>query len=325
MDSVYHSAAAAAREGQTAALVVVTSAKGHTPQVVGARMLVLADGRIEGTVGGGRFEHEVTRRAVSIAAGHRAELLTLRLGAELGMCCGGVMEVLITPVTTADGWLEQACLAMASGKERWLRTSLGPATLGQRTLSDRPGEPEGDRRFEGAGLEGSGPRTLLERLGAPARLLLFGAGHVSQPTARIGTMLGYRVVVIDDRADWNTPGRFPTASERVLVPYEDFLDSLNTRPSDAAVIVTRGHDFDQLILEALIDTNVAYLGMIGSRSKVHKAFLKLRAAGVPEDRIARVAAPLGLDIGALTPEEIGVAIGAQLVEHRRRPRSGEAA
>ncbi len=323
VDTVYHRAAAAARDGIPAVLVVVTRATGHTPQVVGAKMLVTKSGPLYGTVGGGRFEHEVILRARELTSQLDSELLTLALGAQLGMCCGGVMEVLLTPISSADHWLEEVSRQPEADVERWLRTSLASESLGQRRVSSDGAQLSGERRFENTGvLEGTN-RVLVERLQAEARLVLFGAGHISQPTARIGALLGYQVSVIDDREDWNTAERFPTAAERILLPCEDYLDTFEPRPSDCLVIITRGHDFDQLILEHLVTAKVSYLGMIGSRSKVHKAFLKLRAAGVDEALIERICAPLGLDIGALTPEEIAVSIAAELVQHRRRTSNGD--
>ncbi len=299
--------------------MVVTRAAGHTPQVVGARMLVRADGAIEGTVGGGRFEHEVTARARHAAGGGDSELLTLELGAELGMCCGGIMEVLITPLSTDAQWLFDVVRRLEGGRQTWLHTSLDEATLGQRTLGGPVEALPGKRRFKHAGvIETPDSRTLVEQLAPAARMVLFGAGHVAGPTARIAGMLGWRVVVVDDRADWNNADRFPDVAERVLDPYEDYLAGFDARATDALLIVTRGHDFDQQILEAVIGADVAYLGMIGSKSKVHKSLQKLRAKDVPQARIDRLHAPIGLDIGSLTPEEIAVAIVAEIVQVSRQ-------
>jgi xanthine dehydrogenase accessory factor len=137
------------------------------------------------------------------------------------------------------------------------------------------------------------------------------------PTAQMAQLIGYQVAVIDDRPEWNNDERFPNA-ERILEPYEDVLFDFETRPDDALLIITRGHDFDQLILEALIDRDVAYLGMIGSNTKVTKAVKKLQARGVDGALIDRLHAPIGLSIGALTPEEIAVAIMAEIVQSLRR-------
>ncbi len=308
MDAVYREAASARRAGQPATLVVVTKSVGHTPQVVGATMLVRALNLV-GTVGGGRFEHEViaaARKAV------RPERLELALGADLGMCCGGVMEVLITPVTAADEWLDAVVQRLDRGETAWLSTDLDS---GERVLTEAGAlpAPSSDRRFEHAMVI---DERLVERIQAPPRLVLFGAGHVAQPTAAIAHMLGYRVVVVDDRPDWNTEARFPDA-ERVLQPVDDYLFDFEPRPTDSLLIVTRGHELDQQVLEAVVEQDVAYLGMIGSTSKVHRAMKRLEAAGIDEARREHVHAPIGLQLGALTPEEIAVSIAAELVRERR--------
>ncbi len=316
---MYVKAAAAARDGRPGTLVVVTEAVGHTPQVVGARMLVWPDGSIDGTVGGGRFEQEVIARSQKAS---RSALVTLHLGAELGMCCGGRMQVLMTPVGPDSTWLADVAKAYESHSEIVVRTSLAPGDLGQRRIVSQLPALDGERRFEHAGIafEADGP-ALYELLRAAPRLILFGAGHVSQPTAQLATLLGYRVIVVDDRPDWNNAVRFPEVSARLLEAYEDFLADYEPRPTDALVIITRGHDFDQLILEAVVRFNVAYLGMIGSRTKAHKAVSKLRARGVDEACIARLHSPVGLQIDALSPGEIAVAIAAELVSVRRSPRA----
>ena len=318
MDGVYDVAAAIARTGGTGTLVHVTAADGHTPQVVGARMLVRPDGTLDGTVGGGRFEHEVIGLARGLGADRRPLLRTLHLGAELGMCCGGRMEVLLTPVGPESAWLGALMERLAAGQTTWIRTCLESEGLGDRRLSDTPAAPQGERRFRSAGVvQEDGARILVERVAPAPRLLLFGAGHVSGPTARLAAMLGYRVTVFDDRPDWNSAERFPEA-ERVLEPYEDVLAELVTGPTDSALVVTRGHDFDQQVVEALIDRELAYLGMIGSDTKVKKARTRLRARGADDGALGRLHAPVGLAIGALTPEEIAVSIAAELVSERRQ-------
>lgn len=324
VDTVYRTAAEHARARRPAALAIVTRASGHTPQVVGARMLVAPGAPIVGTVGGGRFEHEVCTLAVDVVQSAAPRLVTLQLGADLGMCCGGIMEVLITPVRAADEWLYQVVDRRDAGEPVWLRTTLGGEALGARTVvGGAPAELTGARRFSNTAVLGDGAeRALYERFAPPARMILFGAGHVSQPTARLGAMLGYRVSVVDDRPEWNIAERFPDAAERLLEPYEDYLADFCPRPTDALLIITRGHEHDQQVLEHVIEDDVAYIGMIGSRSKVHKARLKLRAAGVAEDRISRLHAPIGMSIGALLPEEIGVAIAAELVAVKRQKDGG---
>jgi xanthine dehydrogenase accessory factor len=279
-------------------------------------MLVLTDALV-GTVGGGRFEHEVIERA---RAAREPALVELALAAQLGMCCGGVMEVLISPITPDDEWLDRVVGATDSApwdSAPWIATSLEPDDLGRRALESDAPALTGDRRFEHADvLETPDGRMLYERIESAPRMVLFGAGHVAAPTARIGHLLGYAVHVVDSRAEWNSTERFPDAQRQVLA-YEDALFDYRPRPTDVLLIITHGHEFDQQILEAVIHHDVAYLGMIGSTSKVHKSLKRLQALEIDPAAIQRIHAPVGLTIGALTPEEIAVSITAEIIQARR--------
>jgi len=320
VDKVYSRAASAAKEGQKATLAVVTDAAGHTPQVVGARMLVYADGRIEGTVGGGRFEYEVIHRAKTLTDAKESQLTTLHLGAELGMCCGGRMEVLTTPLHAQLSWLEEVNAHQQQGQPVWIKTELSGTRMGTRMISSTAVPTPQGRAYEGTGVttDTDGQRYLVESLAPAPRLILFGAGHVARPTAQLASTLGYRVVVVDDRPDWNTNHRFPSATEQILESYEDFMHHFRPQENDSLLIITQGHDFDQMILEKVISYPVAYLGMIGSETKVIKAVKKLRARDVAANWIEKLHAPIGIDIGALTPDEIAVSIMAEIITVRRK-------
>lgn len=147
-------------------------------------------------------------------------------------------------------------------------------------------------------------------------LIIYGAGHVGQATARLAAELGFSVTVVDDRDDWLTPERFPQA-QRVLGDPHAHARALSPDARTYLLITTHAHALDQDLLELLIARPRAWLGLIGSRAKVTKFFLRLRAAGVPESLFGAVSAPVGLDIGAETPEEIAVSILAELIRVRR--------
>ena len=148
-------------------------------------------------------------------------------------------------------------------------------------------------------------------------LLIVGAGHVAVPVAELGALLGFRTVVLDDRAEFASEERFPRADELIVgdIPTELARFPVNTQTH--VVIVTRGHAHDEAALQAVLGWLAAYVGMIGSRRKVRTVFDNLRAAGASEDALARVRAPIGLDIGAETPEEIALSIMAEIVMLRR--------
>jgi len=153
------------------------------------------------------------------------------------------------------------------------------------------------------------------------RLILFGAGHVAQPTASLAASCGYEVAVVDERSDWLSPARFPSATTRSVAAHGDFLAGAELRPTDSVVITTHNHDYDFEILAAVLRHDVGYVGMIGSTKKVATTFKRLRLQGVTDEVIGRVHAPIGLDICAETPAEIAVAIVGELIRHRRTARS----
>ena len=165
---------------------------------------------------------------------------------------------------------------------------------------------------------------FLECIEAAPRLWLFGAGYIAKPLAAIASGCGFEVTVIDGRADWATSERFPTSTLTVQDAV-DFARGLDATPGDYAVVVTHDHAMDQAIVQELLRRPLRFVGMIGSIPKATKFALRLRARGFSQEDIARLRTPLGLDIGASTPEEIAVSVVAELIGVRRRdlPRVAE--
>ena len=155
----------------------------------------------------------------------------------------------------------------------------------------------------------------VERVAPPAELVVVGAGHIAQPLSRIGSLLGFRVTVIDDRPDFARRDRFPDADRVVVADFSDPFTGIPLGPRSHVVLVTRGHRYDYDCVRALAraGSEPAYVGMIGSRRRVRAAFEQLAAEGFGEERLARIHAPIGLDIGAETPAEIAVAIAAEMI------------
>lgn len=247
--AIWAALTAAGDAGETVALATVTGVDGSAPRAAGARMIVWPDGRTFGTIGGGNFEHRVTAEAVAAIRRGLPHRYSVHLTRDLGMCCGGAMEVYIEPI------------------------------------------------------------------GPEERLVIFGAGHVAEPTARVAAMLGYRVTVVDEREEYATQERFPDVDVRCTDP-RAYAATLETDPRTYVLITTHEHRLDQDLLETLLPREYAWLGLIGSRAKLAKFFLRLRAAGVEEALFQRVSGPVGLDIGAETPAEIAVSITAELVRVR---------
>ena len=237
--------------GERAALVTVIGVGGSTPRHSASRMLVMLDGSIVGTIGGGEWERRVIQTAVEqLESGSPLpQRFAAHLTHDLGMCCGGNMEV------------------------------------------------------------------FIETLARRERFHCFGAGHVGGAISSLARTLEFEVFVYDDREDWLTEERFPGCTRVEGDPKRTIPD---LGPLDYALIVTHSHQLDQQLLMALLGQDFAYLGMIGSRAKIAKFFTRLRAAEYDQELFSRVSAPVGLDLGAETPEEIAVAIAAELVTVRRR-------
>ncbi|HJQ69343.1 MAG TPA: XdhC family protein [Blastocatellia bacterium] len=153
-----------------------------------------------------------------------------------------------------------------------------------------------------------------ELLGPAPHLFVFGAGHVGQAVAMIGALVGYDVVVVDDRAEFLNRDRFPNETIRLFKGnYDGIVSRLEIPANSAIVIVTRGHQFDEVCLEHALQTSARYVGMIGSKRRVLSIFSRLVAAGITRESLSRVHAPIGVKIGAISPQEIAVSIMAEII------------
>ena len=252
---VFKALAEALDKGEEVALVTIVSSIGSTPQRVGAKMLVYADGRTVGTIGGGCYENEAFWKAREAIKDRRPVTVKYELNddfaQETGLVCGGQMEVFIEPVEAA---------------------------------------PE---------------------------VYVFGAGHVGYFVAKMAHDVGFKVHVVDDREKFASTERFGEGIDVVVDEIPAWLASHQLPATSYAVIVTRGHRHDLDALRALTLQNLRYVGLIGSRAKVKRIYDALREEGITPDALRRVHAPIGLDIGAVTPAEIAVSILAELIAVRR--------
>jgi xanthine dehydrogenase accessory factor len=307
---LFAAALSALDSGRGVAIAAVTGASGSTPRHLGARMVVASDGEQWGTIGGGRIEALVFEAAKEVAGGAAPRVVRQHLVRDLAMCCGGSMEVAITPAAAS-----REVLAKLAGS-REAQVLVTPLDGG--ALSVRPPRA-GDPTAHQPAIEGE---SLIERVGASERAIVFGLGHVGRTLGPLLANLGFSVIVCDD-GETGAIDLPPAWADQVIDSFdgaevERRLGGFGT--NDYVLIVTRDHAIDQKLLEQLIGRDdIGYLGMIGSRGKVGRFRKRLEAKGLfDEARWERVRAPIGLDIGAETPEEIAVAIAAELVTRRRR-------
>jgi xanthine dehydrogenase accessory factor len=174
--------------------------------------------------------------------------------------------------------------------------------------------------IEASDEQGSPLRIAIEIVRPKLQLVIFGAGHVGQAVALMGALIGYDVIVVDDRGEFASRKRLPDPRIGLLVSdYASAAGKLSISASTAVVIVTRGHQYDEVCLKSVLGSGAVYLGMIGSRRRVLSVFKKLESEGISERELQRVHAPIGLKIGARSPQEIAVAILAEIIDHVNNP------
>ena len=189
----------------------------------------------------------------------------------------------------------------------------GALALGTQRLEEHRASTKGLYELKSA--SGSTVQVYVEVHYPQPDLVIVGAGHIAQPLCSMGALMGFRVIVVDDRPDFATRERFPEAERIVRVDFMDPFADIPIHSTSHIVLGTRGHKYDFECLRHLLKTEVEppYVGMIGSRRRIRAAFSQLQGEGMPKDRLSRVRAPVGLDIGAETPVEIAVAVAAEIV------------
>jgi xanthine dehydrogenase accessory factor len=245
-------------------------------------------------------------------------------------------QALSRMIATVESGGTAACVTLAAGSGAGRRVvALRPAggdvsvsgTLGSTELDgaarqlvvdalDDPGPAGGLHEIP---TEGGTVEVYLEARGPVPELVIVGAGHIARPLSTMGALLGFRVTVVDDRPDFATRDRFPDAERLVKVDFSDAFRDIHLHAGSYILLVTRGHRYDYQCLLQLLrsDPPPAYIGMIGSRRRVRATFVQLIEEGVAKEQISDIHAPVGLDIRAETPEEIAVAVAAELVKVRR--------
>ncbi len=311
------------RAGKGAALATVVETWGSAPRQAGSQLAISGAGQIMGSVSGGCVEGAVVTEALEALEDGTPRLLTFGVSDEtafaVGLACGGTIRVLVEPVGTGgqclpEPMLERIVAARAARQplayvlrpEGWARSLLAPGQDGAvdaRFRSDKSGMEE-DGRF-------------VAIFNPPLRMIVVGAVHIAQPLMVLARTCGYDPVLIDPRAAFGSAERFP--GETILEDWPD--EALSAQAPDArTAIVTLTHDakLDDPAILAALASDCFYLGCLGSTRTHARRVERLQAAGVGADQIARIHAPVGLDIGAKTPAEIAVSIMAQITQRLRK-------
>ena len=336
------------QRGRRAVLASPLWSQGSVPFSRQAKLLVRDDGSILGTIGGGALEAAVLEAAPAVLDADRARVVEFDLtesdAAARGMICGGRCAVLLEPISPARGREVFAAAAQAAARgEPIVLITLLPAPSAQTHVSrlaltckrelvgstgDSPLDHALAQLAEEALSEGR-PRFLedpvpvhIDPLLARPSVFIFGGGHLAVPLAMIADLVGFRVVVVDDREEFANRQRFPWAEEvfvgSVSEAFAHLAIGADARAGQTYIVaVTRGHAFDEEVVAHSLRTPARYIGMIGSKRKVASVLGRLRNRGFPDQDLNRVHAPIGLDIGADTVEEIAVSIAAQLIAARR--------
>lgn len=338
--------------GQRVAVATVVGVERSAPRDPGAVLAVSEGGQVAGSVSGGCVESAVYEEAQDAIASGRARVASYGISdadaISVGLTCGGTIHVFVEPL---DGWaasekdgaslFERLSAAIRSDAPVALATRLGDARIGAKLLISAEavdgdlGSPglneavaqearallalgETETRTFGPDGEPMGveARVFIQSFAPKPTMYIFGAIDFSRAMARLGKYLGYRVTVVDARPVFATKTRIPDADEVVVEWPDEFLSRAPVDTTTALIVLTHDVKFDIPLLQAALHTNAGYIGAMGSRRTHANRMALLREAGVAEHDLDRISAPVGLNIGARTPEETAVSIAAEIIALR---------
>ncbi len=332
------------QQGQSFAVATIMSQSGSTPGTSGSKMIVKQDRTVCGTIGGGVVEARVIDACLDLIDRNKCMILEFTLDCELkdglDMVCGGNLTVLVEPHKPNMALIvvyQNLVGIEKKGKKGFLVSEINGFSSTEFTTRKLLVLPDGTLSethllpkllvdtIHANEFSGTSPviyrhaltEFIIEPVYAPDIIYIFGAGHVGFYLAGMAHLANFQTIVIDDREEFANRKRFPYAGNIFLVDhFGSAFDTLFIDDSSYIVIVTRGHLHDQVVLEAALKTNAAYIGMIGSRSKREKTYSNLEKKGMSRQILDTVYSPIGLDIHAETPAEIGVSIIGQIIQVR---------
>jgi xanthine dehydrogenase accessory factor len=329
--NIYAKAEEYLKEGTGGVIATIVRKVGATPRQAGAKIFIGGDGKIFGTIGGGCVEAEVWQESRRIINTERVKLLHFAMNGSAvedeGMICGGSIDLFLEPILQKHAHIYRAIGdSAAKGDPAVMITTFSSNGFTKSLLLREDaiiGDPLPAGLAHGAGkylcvtkpVFGDG--LIVEPISRPSRLFIFGAGHISRYISMTAKIAEFNVTVIDDRESFANKERFPEADEIIVEDFQSVFKHLSPQPGDYAVIVTRGHSHDALVLGEVLKNPCRYVGMIGSKRKTRIVFDHLRTAGVLEEALQKVHAPIGINIDAETPQEIAISIVAEMIKAKR--------
>ena len=298
-----------------AVLATIAGVKGSVPREVGAKIVILGNGEIFSTIGGGAGEAKVIQAAQQVLITRQKQWVEIDLSGvaskKVEGVCGGQMRVWLEQWSgkSAIAVLESLLETLKNGQSINLVTPFAN-DQSPYLLSENSPIPAAEVAF-------------VEAIAPPPLLLIIGAGHVGEQLAKVAYSIGFQIAVQDDRSEWANSNRYAIASKIFTDPIETVLEKLKGHCDLYVALVTRGYQYDLEALEILFkyhlknQINCRYIGMIGSQKRVHLVLQSIQTKGLSTVQFPNLYAPIGLDIGALTPEEIAVSIAAELILVRR--------
>ncbi len=345
MKNLIHNIRVQLESGNDIILASIVKSSGSTPRSSGSKMAIYRDERIDGTIGGGLVEALVQRAAAELfdkddhAIVFKEFDLSNELAANADMICGGHVTVMLEHLAANKSTTEIYKAfddSLQSGQKVTLVTTIDNGEHSKTadrlvfahncnipTLHSFTGDEilelseESRKTGKPVILDKDNQRIVVESFVPQPTVFIFGAGHVSRPTAALATSVNFRTVILDDRKDFASTERFPLADEIiVLSDFDIALEGLNITEDSYIIIVTRGHLHDKTVLAQALKTDAHYIGMIGSSKKRNAIYEALLDEGTSQQDINRCTCPIGLTIGAQTPEEIAVSIVGELIQKR---------
>ena len=299
-----------AGDGLRFVTATVVKTERSAPLAPGAMLAVSERGEVAGSVTGGCVEPAVYDEAKEVLAGGPARLVSYGIADEdafeVGLPCGGTVHIFLS--TAERDLVEELVRTVRSEQPIALAVKISGPEIGEQGLVPLDGHLE-------AGIEGD---TFFLPFAPRPGMYVFGAVDHAAAVAHVGQFLGYRVTICDARARFATRERFPDVDEVVVEWPDEFLRRSPVDERTAICVLTHDHKFDVPLLRVALETPAGYIGAMGARRTTDDRNERLRAEGVTDEQLARIHAPIGLRIGSRTPEEVAVAVAAEIVASRRQ-------